>query len=154
NKGWEVAWMKRVDRLQHPGVYSLGWVARQRPFRMHVGFEAHEGEPDCYSRVATETGDCGAVRTDAPSVGFVDIDPDVQRINRAHGHQWTGQLSCRRIFAQPNIHLKDCPVDRCLGHCLVEIGSRSIKDGSCLIELGFRLLMLCQEHVILLLRNG
>src|SRR6516165_8744511 len=99
DKGREITWMERVDCLQNPGVYSLGWVARERPLRKYVGFEAHEGQPDCYSGVATETGNCRAVRTDAPSVGLIDIDPDMQRINRAHGHQRTGQFACRRIFA-------------------------------------------------------
>src|SRR6516165_948670 len=99
DEGREVARVERVDCLQNPGVYSLGWIARERPLRKYVGFEAHEGELHTYPGVPTQAGSCRAVGTDAPSVGFIDINPDMQRINRAHGHQWTGQLACRRIFA-------------------------------------------------------
>src|SRR6516164_7283479 len=54
DKGREVARVERVDCLQNPGVYSLGWIARERPFRKYVGFEAHEGELHTYTGVSTQ----------------------------------------------------------------------------------------------------
>src|SRR5262249_5088148 len=150
--GREVVWAKRIDCLEDPGVHTLRGVSRQRPFRQYIGFEADEGECHCYRRVAPQAGDCRAIRTDAPGVRFVNVHPHVQRFNCPHGHERRGQQACRSIFAKPNIHLENRAVDWCLGYRFIEIGSRSLESGYCLIELCLRVFALRQEDVMLLLR--
>lgn len=97
NKSREVCWAERVDDLEDPCVYPLRGVPCERLLRQHIWFETDEGECNRYGRVAPQAGDCGAVGVDAPGIGFVNVDADVQRIDRPHGHERIGQHARLRI---------------------------------------------------------
>src|SRR5262249_4046941 len=60
----------------------------------------------------------------------------------------------RSIFAKPNIHLENRSVDWCFGYRFIEIGSRSLESGYCVIEVRLRGLALGQAGVLLLVRAG
>ena len=74
-----------------------------------------------------------------PGFGFVDVGPDVQRVNRPHGHQRTGQHARLRILAEPDIDVENRPIHWRVDHGLVPIGPGPIECSFRLVELCLRL---------------
>ncbi len=76
---------------------------------------------------------------------LVDVDPDMQRIDRPYGHQRIGEHAGLRVLAEPDIDFENRSIDR----GLVQIDLGSIERSFRLIELCLRLAELGRQDLAL-----